>query len=177
MDVPPLPGVSSFPSSLTPPIRWSSAFRSCLIAAVVTSVVIMVAGHPLFFLFTLPAGGWFAVFLYARRAEHLPLTAGLGARIGAVTGLVAFAINIVLMGVALMIERAKFLEGIKKSITTAAAQNPNPQTQQVVEKLMTPEGIAVLLTVSAVFAFFMFLILFSVGGAIGGSMAKGKTAP
>lgn len=172
---PPLPGVSAFPLGPVKPVRWGAAFRNCLVAAAITTVVILVAGHPLLILFTLPAGGWFAVFLYARRTEHLPLTAGVGARIGAVTGLTAFGLYAILMAVVLVFQRSRFLEEIKKAMTQAAAQNPNPQTQQVVEKLMSPEGIAVLVTISAVFLFFVFLVLCSVGGAIGGSMAKGKS--
>ncbi len=174
--LPPIPGATAFPSDLAPALRWSAAFRSCLIAAAVTTIIILIAGHPLLILLTLPAGGWFAVFLYARRAEHLPLTAGLGARIGAVTGLTAFGLYVILMAIVLVFQRARFLEEIKKTMAAAAAQNPNPQAQQVVEKLMSPEGIAVLVTVSAIFLFFVFLVLCSVGGAIGGSMAKGKSA-
>ena len=157
-------------------VRWSAAIKGCLISAAATTVIILLAGHPLLILLALPVGGWFSVFLYSRRPEPLPVSAGLGARIGAVTGLAAFGIYAIMMAVVLVFQRKLFLEEIKKAMTAAAAQNPNPQAQQLVEKLMSPEGIAVLVTVSAVFLFFIFLVLCSVGGAIGGSMAKGKSA-
>jgi hypothetical protein len=127
-------------------------------------------------LLALPVGGWFAVFLYARGEDHPRLTAGLGARIGAVVGVIAFGFYALLMTVVLIFQKARFLDEIKNTMKTAAAQNPNPQTQQVVEKLMSPEGIAVLVTVSAVILFFVFLVMCSIGGAIGGNFAKSKNA-
>jgi hypothetical protein len=139
-------------------------------------LLILVAGHPLLILLALPLGGWFAVFLYSRRAEHLPLNAGLGARIGAVTGLTAFGLYALVTAIVLVFQRAQFLGAIKKAMADAVAQNPNPQTQQIVDKLMSPEGIAVLVTITVVIMFFVFLVLCSIGGAIGGSMAKGKPA-
>ncbi|HUS19325.1 MAG TPA: zinc ribbon domain-containing protein [Terriglobales bacterium] len=183
--VPPLPEVEgrapvfSHSNVVLPPatpIRWATAFRKCLIAGAATTFVILIAGHPLLILLALPVGGWLAVFLYARGEDHPRLTAGIGARIGAVAGLITFGFYALLMTVVLIFQKARFLEEIKNTMKTAAAQNPNPQTQQVMEKLMSPEGIAVLVSVSAVILFFVFLIMCSIGGAIGGNFAKGKNA-
>ena len=171
--------VSSLPRSLDPApsislVVWSTAFKNCLVAAAAMTLFTAFAGHPLLVLLALPAGGWFATFLYTR--ARLPVTAGIGARIGAVTGLIGYVISITLMGARIVFQRTQFLDEMKRSIQDAIAKNPDPQAQQIAQKLLSPEGMAVLLTLSAVFLFFMFLVLCSVGGAIGGSLAKGRSS-
>ncbi|HUR37093.1 MAG TPA: hypothetical protein VM009_04695 [Terriglobales bacterium] len=157
-------------------VQWGNAFRKCLIAAAATTFIILVAGHPLLIMLALPLGGWLAVFLYARGGERPFVTAGIGARIGAVVGLISFGLYALILAVVLVFQKARFVEEIKSTMKAAAAQNPSPQAQQMVEKLMTPEGIAVLVTVSAVILFFIFLVLCSIGGAIGGNFSRDKGA-
>jgi hypothetical protein len=169
-----LPGTTTYAAPPAGSVRWPSAFRKCLIAGAATTFVVLIAGHPLLILMALPIGGWFAVFLYRRGFDHPPVNAGVGARVGAFAGLIAFGLYAILMTVVLIFQRARFMEEIRNTMRTAAAQNPNPQTQQIVERLMSPEGIAILVTLSAVILFFVFLVLCSVGGAIGGHFAKNK---
>lgn len=140
----------------------------------VITVLIMVFRHPLLILLSLPTGGWFSAYLYSRSDAKLPVNASIGARVGAVTGLIAYGFYAILTSLVLIFQKDKFLEEMKNSLTAAAAQNPEPQAQQILQKLMSPEGTAVLITLSAIFLFFLFLVLCSVGGAIGGSLAKGR---
>lgn len=169
--LPPLPTAYA-PAVAAPGVQWSAAIRSCLLAAAVLTFLYTVIGVPLAVMIIIPAGGWFAVYLYSRGKGGRPVNAGIGARIGAVTGLLAYALYGLIMAVVMVFQRGRLLEEVRNAMRQAAAQNPNPQAQQIVEKMMTPEGIAILVTISAIFLFFIFLVLCSIGGAIGGSLAK-----
>lgn len=153
-------------------MQWPAAIRSCLIAAAVLTFFNTIIGVPLAVLIIIPAGGWLAVYLYSRGSGGRPVNAGMGARIGAVTGLFAYALYLLIMVVVMVFQRGRLLDEVRNAMRQAAAQNPNPQAQQIVEKMMSPEGIAVMVTLSAIFLFFIFLVLCSIGGAIGGSLAK-----
>jgi hypothetical protein len=52
----------------------------------------------------------------------------------------------------------------------SAARNPDPSTQELLAKLSTPEGLALMLTFIIVAAFFAFLVFGVIGGAIGASV-------
>jgi hypothetical protein len=171
-----LPTQLPYSASGSPRVVWRVALKKCLIAGVVTTLLLTFAGHPVLVFLLLPVGGWFAVFLYTRGQQHLPVTGAVGARIGAVTGLVGYAINLVALAARLLLQKAEVLEEMKRAFQEAAARNNDPQAQQIMQKLMSPEGLAVLVTIGAVFLFFMFLVLCSAGGAIGGSILKGRNA-
>ena len=173
---PPLPGQLPYTATGAPRVVWSVAFKKCLIAGVVTTLLLTFAGHPVLVFLLLPVGGWFGVFLYNRGQRGLPVNGGLGARIGAVTGLIGYAINIAVLAARLILQRTQVLEEMKRAFQEAASQNTDPQAQQIMQKLMSPEGLAVLVTIGAVFLFFMFLVLCSAGGALGGSLLKGRNA-
>lgn len=154
-------------------VVWGSAFKKCLIAAATLLLVLIALRGPLLVFLAIPAAGWFSAYLYSR---NLPITAGMGARIGAVTGLIAYGFYAVIFGIAMVFQRAQVMNEVKRAFREAAARNPDPQAQQIVEKMMSPEGIAVVFTLVAIVLLFMFLILASVGGAIGGASAKGRSA-
>lgn len=154
-------------------VSWGTAFKKCLIAAATLIAVLMLLRVPLLIFLAIPAGGWFAAYLYSR---SLPVTGGIGARIGAVTGLIAYVFYALITAAAMVFQRERLLDEVKRAMTEAASRNPDPQAQQIVQKMMTPEGIAVLITLGAIVMLFMFLILSSVGGAIGGATSKGRTS-
>ncbi|HUQ50492.1 MAG TPA: hypothetical protein VM056_07260 [Terriglobales bacterium] len=137
-----------------------------------TAFLVAIARQPLLVILLLPLGGAFAVFLYSRSDWNPPVSLGIGARLGAVTGLITFALYSLLLGVVLYFQREQFFAMMKKELESAMARNPNPQAQQIVSQMMTPEGMAILLTVTAVFLLFMFLILCTVGGTISGNFFK-----
>jgi hypothetical protein len=154
-------------------VVWGTAIKKCLIAAAALIAVLLFARLPILIFLAIPLGGWFASYLYSR---VLPLTAGIGARIGAVTGLIAFGFYAAITSLAMLFQRDQLLNEIKRAMTEAAKSNPDPQAQQIVQKLMTPEGVAILITLGAIIMLFMFLILSSIGGAIGGAASKGRTS-
>lgn len=165
--LPPLP-LSGAPQPASG-IVWRTAFKYCLISAVVLIVLHAVIRIPALTFLVIPLTGLLAAFLYGRA---LPVNAWAGARIGAITGLLAFFANLLMAALRFVFDRGAAMEEVKRALKEAAARNPDPQVQTVMEKMMTPEGIAVILTLGVIFMLFMFLILCSIGGAIGGSLAK-----
>jgi hypothetical protein len=164
------------PNVLRSEIDWSAAVRKCLIAALAMTLVMAIVRFPLLGIFVIPAGGWFAVFLYTR-GSAVAMDAGRGARLGAVTGLFGFLFSMVRSAFQVYFQRGQFMTQIRKAMDEAARKNPDPKAQEIVEKLMSPEGIAILITLTVIFVLFSYLILTAIGGAIGGARHKRGTAP
>ena len=93
-----LPSGAPVPSVFTPQViqwdaAWKGALLSGLIAAVLSAAPIISLGCCLWML----GCGALAVFLYQRRVPGAFVTSGMGMRIGAVSGMVAFLVNAVWM--------------------------------------------------------------------------------
>jgi hypothetical protein len=65
------------------------------------------------------------------------------------------------------------MEGMQQ----AAARNPDPQAQQVMEFFKTPQGIVVLLTICLIGVLLAFVIFSGLGGAIGAALLRRKERP
>lgn len=148
-------------------IRWSQALRPCALAALIAAVTISLG-------LALPVGvlgaGLLAVALYRYRIPGTVIKATAGAQLGAISGILCFGISAIFLAVAAAVSdlgpklRQQMLEGIQK----AAARSSDPQWQAAVERFQTPEGLAVLLVFSLVVFFLLFIVLGSIGGALGG---------
>jgi len=120
------------------------------------------------------AAGFLSVVFYRRRTRGGLLFPRAGARLGAVSGLLGFAIfGFVTVPTGLF--RTMMLEMIRKY----ASQRSDPQIQALTERwleiLKTPEGLAAWLV-----GLFLFLIIASaVGGALGGALLsrRGRQGP
>jgi hypothetical protein len=126
---------------------------------------------PAFGFMVLPVGGWFAVYLYARRMPGV-VTAGMGARLGAVTGFFVFLILFCVSALGVLLDRQAVFDLLKKAMNDAAAANPNPQAAALMQQMQTPAGMMTLLLLASVMFLFMSLILCSVGGAAGAAVMK-----
>jgi hypothetical protein len=157
-------------------IRWSSALPKTAVSGFATvALLILIASItqlPALALLVVPLGGAFSVLLYVRGNNKQPVSAGAGARLGAVTGLFSFAVYCLIAAAELSSQRGEILNTVRKALEEAAAKNPNPQAQTVVQQMMTPAGIAMLLVLAAIIFLFTFLILSSLGGAAGAAMLK-----
>ncbi len=149
-------------------VDWSQAVPAAALAGVLLAIawVIPVAG----FLLWLIAGGLVGVAMYRRRAPQATLSAGLGARIGALAGLFGFAVFAILFGLELLATRGsgRVRQMLQQVIEQAAARNADPHAQQAIQQLMTPAGMALMITIVLVFFLAAFLALSSLGGAVGG---------
>ncbi len=90
----------------------------------------------------------------------------MGARLGAVAGGLAFFIVSVATSVGVLVFHTgnQFRETMVRSIDQAAARNPNPQTQQMLEYLRTPDGLAMMLGLGLLFTLVFYLLVSMVGG-------------
>ncbi|MCU1308640.1 MAG: hypothetical protein JWN45_3335 [Acidobacteriaceae bacterium] len=169
-------GSSSDSGEAISAIRWSSALPKTAVSGFATvALLILIASItqlPALALLVVPFGGAFSVLLYVRGNNKQPVSAGAGARLGAVTGLFSFAVYCLIAAAELSSQRGEVLNTVRKALEEAAAKNPNPQAQTVVQQMMTPAGIAILLVLAAIIFLFTFLILSSLGGAAGAAMLK-----
>jgi len=155
-------------------IIWSDAFPAAALAAIISSIL-MVIPLGAFGLGTL-ATGILAVLLYQRRNPDANLTPGMGARLGAVGGVVGFglfsfvsALSALVFGIGAQI-RGSVLEAINQ----AAARSGDPQARQALEFFKTPGGMAIVIVAALVFLFAGFLALSSLGGALGAVLLRRK---
>ena len=137
-----------------------------------TALAISLIRFPLASLLLLVLGGAAAVWAYSRGNWNPAITTGIGARIGAVTGLIGFGFYALVLAAVMYFQRAEVYAEITKALKDAAAQNSNPQAQQIVNQLLTPAGMTAMIAFSVVLMLFFFLILCTIGGAVGAVMLK-----
>ena len=154
-------------------VDWSVGFRVAALAGIIAAVP---SALPLVSLgcclWVMGAGALAVMFYQKKRLPGAVVTAGMGARLGAVSGLLAFVFYFVLQLASIAATggggkiRGAMLEGMKQS----AARNPDPNAQQMLQKMSTPEGLAILLTFMIVAGLFAFIVFGVIGGAIGASI-------
>ncbi len=149
-------------------IEWHTACPGAIAAAVLLAICWMIPGASLC-LWTV-AGGALAVLLYQRRRQG-SVTPGLGARLGAVTGFLAFIVFAIVTSLELLATRGGAMRTVLTQVMQqAAARNPNPEVQQMIERMNSPEGLALLVTIGMILVFVGFLAFSAIGGAIGAAL-------
>jgi len=155
-------------------IRWPDALPSAALAGLIAAFLMFI---PLgAFGLGMLAAGVLCVLFYRRRNPLTNLTPGMGARLGLVSGTLGFGIFAVFSAVGTLIFhtggqlRAAMLEAIEQS----AARSSDPQAQQIIQYLKTPPGLALMMGLSLAVVLVAFLILSSLGGAVGAAMMRRK---
>ena len=115
------------------------------------------------------AGGATAVGLYRMRTRQ-SITAGMGARLGAATGLLGFVPFASIFVGRMLFKGRDFREAMRKGMEQAMANNPDPKAAEVAQWFATPEGATMLIIVMLLFFLLAFLIFSTAGGAIGASL-------
>jgi hypothetical protein len=152
--------------------QWKDALLWSAVSSVLTVIIylgVANTGVPALSFLVIPTGGAFCAFLYARRHK---ITNGQGARLGAITGFISYSIFAAIVSFTMVFQRDEMFATLQKALKEAAAKNPNPQAEAMVQQFMTPAGIATLLTVSAVIFLFIFLVLGALGGSAGAAMSR-----
>jgi len=155
-------------------IQWSEALPSAALAGLIAAFLMFIALGV--FGLGLIAAGVLSVVFYRRRRPASNLTPAMGARLGAVSGTLGFGIFAIFSAVGTWVFhnggelRTAMLEAIEQS----AARSSDPQVQKAFEYLKTPPGLALMMTLSLVFVLVAFLILSSLGGAVGAAMMRRK---
>jgi hypothetical protein len=154
-------------------VDWSVGFRVAALAGIIAAVP---SALPLVSLgcclWVMGAGALAVMFYQKKRLPGAVVTAGMGVRLGAVSGLFAFVFYFVLQlaSIAATGGRGKIREAMLEGMKQSAARNPDPNAQQMLEKLSTPEGLAILLTFMIVAGLFAFIVFGVIGGAVGASI-------
>jgi hypothetical protein len=161
-------------SSLTNSLAWSQALPAAALAGLISAVLMMtpLAGFGL----GMVIGGTLSVVFYRRRLPVANVTPWMGVRLGMVSGILGGGIFAALLSIGAVVFHAgdaireKLMEGMQQ----AAARNPDPQAQQVMEFFKTPQGIVVLLTICLIGVLLAFIIFSGLGGAIGAALLRRK---
>lgn len=178
---PPMP--PGTPGDLQPPatpvplgnpvaIDWKRAMPAILGAAAIGAIPSWLPIISLGCCLWLTAAGALSVLFYGKRAGGASsITVGAGTRLGAVTGLCAFLIMAALQFLGMLATGpGKVKQVMLESLRRSAERNPDPSAQQIIARMSTPEGLAMLVTVMIVGALVAYVIFGIIGGAIGASL-------
>jgi hypothetical protein len=167
-DLPVLPASQTLPV-LALPMQWSQALRPCALAALVASLLMFMGLNLFVAMFSV---GFLAVVFYRQRRREIMIKATAGAGLGALGGLLWFAMSSVLeaMMVILLHKGPELRNELIVRIQQAASQTSDPQVQAVFERLKTQGGLEVLMLTGLVFAFLASIVLGGLGGALGGAI-------
>jgi len=107
--------------------------------------------------------GALAVFFYRRENGASPPTV-LGSRIGGAAGVVAFAINALMVTIRIFIFHAQqeYIDAILKIAQKFGANAADPDIQASIHNLFTPSGLVITFFFGMIFT----VVLASVGGAL-----------
>ena len=153
------------------PIYWPPALASAARAGVIAAILMIIPLGASVGLGML-AAGFLSVLFYRRRVPNANPGPGTGARLGAVSGALAF----VFFGLLTALFRAgsEFRSALGQAVEQAAARNSDPQAQQLFEYLKTPQGLDLVLIMGVIMMLIVFLMVSSLGGAIGAAMLHRK---
>jgi hypothetical protein len=168
---PPISYLGSAPASR---IDWAQALPAAALAgfmaAILTIIPVATFGLGMFM------GGALSVILYRRRKFMADITPGMGARLGIVSGLFGFAILTVplALGTAFFHMGDELRARMVVMVEQAAARSSDPQMQQIVEMVKTPDGSALFLSVGLILTFVAFVVVCGLGGAAGAALLRRK---
>jgi len=155
------------------PVAWSAAFRPCMLAALIASILMFAGLYPLISMISV---GFLAVVFYRQRWPGSAIKTAAGVRLGALAGLLWFALSAVVGTIfVFLLHKGPEIRGwLLERIDQAKSGTTDPQTLAMLERFKSPEGLEVLMICMLIF-FFIASIGFGVlGGALGASLLKRK---
>jgi len=156
------------PSTLEWPQALPSAGLSLIVAALITAVSKSTG-------LAMLAAGFLCVVLYRRRCPLAHVTAGMGARLGALTGALGFAVVGVTLALWTVFRSGKDIhDAFVTYIQQSAGQSGDPRFQQVIDLLNTPDGFTLIMIFTLLMTLVAFAIFGSIGGAIGAFLLHRK---
>lgn len=161
-------------------VNWRHAFPSAIAAGLAMAVATMLPLLSNFFPLWMLGGGWLAVNIYSRRTSLLLLSANIGAKVGALAGLLGFVFFAIFTSAYLAIATVVMHQGeqiratLRSVLEQAAANNHDPRAHALAQWMQTPEGLAFIVAFSMFLFLVAFLLLSSAGGIFAASMARRK---
>lgn len=150
------------------PMQWSQTLKPCALAALIAAVaMVLKLVAPLI---AVIGAGFLAVAFYRRNSPGVMVRAGAGARLGALCGAFCSAMTAVLgsMRVAFLHEGDQIRRVLLEAVQQTAARYPDPQFQPTLDFMRSSGGMVFMMAVLLVFALLAFLLLGTLGGALGG---------
>jgi hypothetical protein len=121
------------------------------------------------------AAGFLSVVLYRRRCPATHFTAGMGARLGALTGGLGFGVLAAILALWTAFRSGKEIhDALLNNIQQYAAHSSDPRMQQVLELFNTPDGFTFIMVFGLFMTLVAFLIFSSLGGALGAFLLQRK---
>lgn len=132
----------------------------------------------------LPLGGALSVVLYLRRSgSKVLLSSGMGARLGALAGLLGFAMYGILQAAYLSLMRFALhqkdvlREMFVEAVEQAAQRNSDPAAQSLLAFFKTPQGIAAMVAIGMGVILLAFVIFGSLGGVLASRVVGNRRTP
>ena len=124
------------------------------------------------------AAGTLAVVFYHRCNPGANLSAGAGARLGAVSGALGFGILTIVFafGTAVLHTGGELRQKMLDAVQQAASRSSDPQAAQAVEFLKTPQGLVVAMILGLILTFVAFVFFSGLGGVVGAALLRRKDA-
>jgi hypothetical protein len=116
----------------------------------------------------MPLGGFLAVLFYQRQSWRAERSRASAFRLGAMAGMFAFLIFGLIMALQLTNQttREELRGQMRERLRTLEVRYTDPEQRQVVEYLMTNQGLNISMVLSFVIFGAVFLVLSGVGGAL-----------
>lgn len=172
---------ASLPASQTVPVlavpmQWSQALKPCTLAAGVASLLMLLGLNPFVGMVSV---GFLAVVFYRQLRPQASIRPGTGARLGALSGLICFAMaSIVEAMLVLVLHRgAEIRQALLTAINQAAARTADAQALAMFEHFRSPEGLEFLMVFGLLFGLIAAIVLSALSGALGGAVLGPRRKP
>lgn len=115
-----------------------------------------------------------SVYLYQKRLPGTLISPGMGMRIGALAGGVAFTLQAVMSTLLFATEGDQVRSALEEQLKASMAKAPDPRSQEILQQFMakinTPDGMATFFLWVLVLMAIVFVLFCGAGGALGASM-------
>lgn len=150
---------------------------------IAAALALLMLSIPNLFWLWLPVAGAMVVWLHRVKTNETVSTRA-GMRIGAFTGMVAFALfgavalSTVIYDRVLLQRPDRLSEGLRQQLEELAKRTPDPKVQETVNQILRrPEGVTMYLIVGIPILLLLFLTLCATGGALGAALSGSRSGP
>ncbi len=154
-------------------VQWATVIPVALLAGIISVAVVNLIAvlSQVLGVLSIALVGVVAVLYYARKRQ-LALSTSTGLRIGLVAGFFAFLAHGTLALIQFTSNREMLIQEIRKAMDQTSAGAANPQARQLLERMLTPDGILYFIILSMLVMMVLFVGLGSIGGALAASITR-----
>ncbi len=115
------------------------------------------------------------MLFYKRRVPETDVNPRLGARLGLISGAIGFVIFALVASLEMLLSNTggRLREEVMKQLEQTAARYP-AQAQEALQYLKSAQGWGLIVALSTIFTLIAFLLLSTLGGAVGGAILGKK---